>query len=790
MPKVCLTCSQDINDPCFGVLIYFTIPIGSSVVETDTVKVITASTVSSTGLIEISPFVNESASGDIFYQFNIILDGETASFIIYRRADDSQWVIGRRLDPTSAVYIEYATAPWGYQDACIFTQPLTWTINTTFTIGSTIYTVVPGFNINIIEQAVLPTPSENLNICDPPVNVPIDVNSKEYTAVRINDLDKCLISKGTDYLNKLKGGVACSNLELVKLGLIIELLKKKDCETALPCLYSRRDFPTTLYKGDSCSDLNYISGDRITLSGNFIGYAGANFNVTCGGTFPEVDYITPDAVCDACPAGYDLSVVNSQEICVQSTNGAASTTPASPSTATILAGNDYFEYNIRGLNLMQDVTPNLNDLPLSLTGSANGNYNLKRASTANILGDTGAILLSNLISYRNYSKQVGQTENVQANNPLFSTRSNWLTTNNSYGMLNYSGIWLDNTTADCALNAITGCDSAGDYIEIYKCLVIPNSQVNKTYLFGMAAEGAIKIEVRGPGFGNGTSFVEFIRFSTNNAAHTDTSQWYTVVPVKLQSGNYTFRVRAYNYGVGSASAVSLDIYNITVAEFKRNFCNTNLPVYFSSSAMQNILLTTAGSTAFPVGNVVNPANLAAKRAELWTYKIFSLRDSIGQTVYTQPVTYSCLLGGELNYCNNPLTATCRSITDTIPYYYCCDREGCLENLEGFSSEIMDVIYDPATDLSTLLLTDPIPQEAIGNGNTCINYCISYSPTPETYLETFVNYISKECRNCVTTTIKPSTSSPLVDAVPDRSREAITTSTGENITLENGSNITL
>jgi hypothetical protein len=80
----------------------------------------------------------------------------------------------------------------------------------------------------------------------------------------------------------------------------------------------------------------------------------------------------------------------------------------------------------------------------------------------------------------------------------------------------------------------------------------------------MAAEGAIKIEIRGPGFGNGTSFVEFIRFSTNNAAHTDTSQWYTVVPVTLQSGNYTFKVRAYNYGVGSVSAVSLDIYNISI----------------------------------------------------------------------------------------------------------------------------------------------------------------------------------------------------------------------------------
>jgi hypothetical protein len=790
MPKVCLTCSQDINDPCFGVLIYFTIPINSSIIETDTVRVITPSTVTTTGLIEISPFVNLNASGDIFYQFNVILSSvETANFVIYRRADDSQWVVGRRLDPTSITYIEYATAVWNEGDDCIFSHALTWTLNTTFTIGAQTYFVVPGFNISNVEQAVLPTPSENLNICDPPVNVPIDVNSKEYTAVRINDLDKCLISKGTDYLNKLKGGVACSNLELVKLGLIIELLKKKDCETALPCLYNRRDFPTTLYKGDSCSDLNYISGDRITLSGNFIGYAGANFNVTCGGTFPDVDYITPDAVCDACPAGYVREVVNSQEICVQSTNGAASTTPVSPSTAAISVGNTYFEYNVRGLNLTEDVTNNLNALQLTLAGTANGNYNLRTTSNLNIQGDSGTILLNN-ISYRNYSKQVGQIQNVQANNPLFSTRTNWTTTNGSYGMLNYSGIWLDNSTADCAFNTVTQCDSAGDYIEIYKCLVIPNSQTTRTYLFGMAAEGAIKIEIRGPGFGNGTSFVEFIRFSTNNAAHTDTSQWYTVVPVTLQSGNYTFRIRAYNYGVGSASAVSLDIYNISIGQFKRSFCNTNLPAYSSNLAMQNILQSAVGSTAFPVGNIVNPANLAVKRAELWTYKIFSLRDSIGQTIYTQPVTYDCLLGGELDYCNNPVTATCRNITDTIPYYYCCDREGCLENLEGFSSEIMDVIYDPATDLSTLLLTDPIPQEAIGNGNTCINYCISYSPTSETYLETFVNYISKECRNCVTTSTKFSTSSPLVDAVPERASEAVTTNTGENITLENGSNITL
>ena len=796
MPKVCLTCSQDINDPCFGVLIYFTIPRNSSIIETDTVKVITPSTVTTTGLIEISPFVNLNASGDIFYQFNIILSSiETANFVIYRRAGNTHWVVGRRLDPESVTYIEYATAVWNEGDDCIFSHALTWTPNTTFTIGTETYSIPPEFNIDSVDQAVIPTPSENLNICDPPVNVPIDVNSKEYTAVTINDLDKCLVSKGTDYLNKLKGGIACSNLELVKLGLIIELLKKKDCETALPCLYNRRDFPTTLYKGDSCSDLNYIAGDRINLSGNFIGYAGANFNVTCGGPFPNVDYVTPDPVCDTCPTGYDLDIVNTQQICVETTNQAAITDPVTPNTTTIRAGNTNGAYGSGGLNLIQPINDYLNDLPINFSGTAVGNYTFKSASGTPIPGDSGTVTIGGS-EYPAYSKN-NTYQFVQLNNPLFSSRTGWLAGDTSVGngMLNYSGIWVNGTAVDCAASTIPACDAIDKYFEIYKCLVIPNSQTERNYLIGIAADNAIKIEIKGPGFGDGQSFVEFIKLSATDGAHQDPFLWYHAIPITFDPGSYTFKIRLYNYGGNSSIAV--DIFNISITKFKEEFCNTNLMVYNLPTGLGGAQ-TIVGST-FPNGDVVNSSTLAAKRATLFspTYCVFSLGGDafagqiVGNTVYTQAVDYSCPLGAALDYCANPTAPTCSTITDTVPYYYCCNQPACIENLEGFSSEIVDVIYDEDIDVSTLVLATPIPEEAVGNGNTCINYCISYAPTTETYLETFVNYISKECRSCITATTKFSTASPIyVDVVPQVPTQSVTTNTGENITFENGSNITL
>jgi len=800
MPKVCLTCSQDINDPCFGVLIYFTIPRNSSIIETDTVKVITPSTVTTPGLIEISPFVNLNASGDIFYQFNIILSSiETANFVIYRRAGNTHWVVGRRLDPESVTYIEYATAVWNEGDDCIFSHVLTWTPNTTFTIGAETYSIPPEFNIDSVDQAVIPTPSENLNICDPPVNVPIDVNSKEYTAVTINDLDKCLVSKGTDYLNKLKGGIACSNLELVKLGLIIELLKKKDCETALPCLYNRRDFPTTLYKGNSCSDLNYISGDRINLSGNFIGYAGANFNVSCGGPFPNVDYVTPEPVCDTCPTGYDFDVVNTQEICVETTNQAAITDPVTPNTTTIRAGTPNGAYGSGGLNLIQPINDYLNDLPINFSGTAVGNYTFKSASGTTIPGDSGTITIGGS-EYPAYSKN-NTYQFVQLNNPLFSSRTGWNignisgSTSTGNGMLNYSGIWVNGTAVDCDLlsPSIPACDTANLYVEIYKCLVIPNSQTERNYLIGIAADNAIKIEIKGPGFGDGQSFVEFIKLSATDSGHQDPFLWYHAIPITFDPGSYTFKIRLYNYG--SVSSIAVDIFNISITKFKEEFCNTNLMVYNTPTGVggaQSIV----GAT-FPDGDVVNSSTLANKRTALFssTYCVFSLGGDafagqiVGNTVYTQAVDYSCPLGAALDYCANPTAPTCSTITDTVPYYNCCNQPACLENLEGFSSEIVDVIYDENIDVSTLVLATPIPEEAVGNGNTCINYCISYSPTPETYLETFVNYISKECRSCVTNPTKFSVSTP-IPVVPQRTPETVTTSTGQNITLENGSNITL
>ena len=56
-------------------------------------------------------------------------------------------------------------------------------------------------------------------------NIPATVNGMLYPDF-IASLENCLESKGTIYYNKLAAGVKCSNIELVKLELVLYLLKQ------------------------------------------------------------------------------------------------------------------------------------------------------------------------------------------------------------------------------------------------------------------------------------------------------------------------------------------------------------------------------------------------------------------------------------------------------------------------------------------------------------------------------------------------------------------------------------
>lgn len=786
MPLVCLSCTQDLDNPCYGVLFYFDIPSGSTITETDNVKVVTQATQSTIGEIEIAPFINENSVGDLYYQFNIILNGSTYNFVVYKNG--AQWILAKNDDSN---YTNWATSTGDINDTCVFdTTPLTWT-------PSSGDDILPNFNIDRVEKAVLSAPSNNEDTCSPPINVPIKVSNKTIP-LRIDELYKCLDVKGTEYLNKLKGGIPCSNLELTKLSLIIELLKKRDCETALPCLYNRRDFNITLYKGDFCSDINAISGNSVTIPGNFIGYAGANFVTSCA-PIPAYDYLTPVGVCNQCPTGYayDLNSINSQEVCIQSTTANATTSPLTPASATIVAGTNDGAYNQGGLNLLRPINVNTITLPITFSGNI-GAYTFKDGNGTVLQGDTGFYTdQSNSTNYALYSRQgtdgfTATYQFVQANNPLFSSRSDWNTTDTSYGMLNYSGVWLNNTNANCTGANLNTCDQTGKNITIFKCLSIPQSEGEAQYLLGLSADDAIKIDIKGTGFGDGETFIELIRLSTTTLQHHDGFTWYHVIPITINPGNYTLRIRGYNYSNDSVSAISVDIFKMSIIDFKLNFCNNNLPAYSNVGVAQAIV----GNT-FPTGNVT-PANLANKRAQLFnsTNCIFSLgapdfaNDLIGTTVFTEAVNFSCPLGAEIDYCSgNGAVPVCSTITNTIPYYDCCYTGECQDKFEGLSNEIINVEYNPDLDISTLYLADDFP---IGPGNTCINYCISYTPTPETYLETFLNYIGKECSSCITKLPLNNTYSNFdeIDVVPPATEQGLTDQSGGSITLENGLDIIL
>ena len=63
----------------------------------------------------------------------------------------------------------------------------------------------------------------------------------------VNSIELCYATKGTSYYNKISGGVQCSNLELLKLDLIVYLLNRYDKDSSLDCIYSGQTMAGIVY---------------------------------------------------------------------------------------------------------------------------------------------------------------------------------------------------------------------------------------------------------------------------------------------------------------------------------------------------------------------------------------------------------------------------------------------------------------------------------------------------------------------------------------------------------------
>lgn len=78
---------------------------------------------------------------------------------------------------------------------------------------------------------------------------PDSINGKSPEQI-VAELQLCLATKGTAYYKKIVGGMRCSNLDLLKLEMIIHLLSRKDFpyngkteELGNDCVYNYLDFP-------------------------------------------------------------------------------------------------------------------------------------------------------------------------------------------------------------------------------------------------------------------------------------------------------------------------------------------------------------------------------------------------------------------------------------------------------------------------------------------------------------------------------------------------------------------
>lgn len=75
--------------------------------------------------------------------------------------------------------------------------------------------------------------------------------------------------------------------------------------------------------------------------------------------------------------------------------------------------------------------------------------------------------------------------------------------------------------------------------------------------------------------------------------------------------------------------------------------------------------------------------------------------------------------------------------------------------ETFSATIIDAVYDPVTDTTTLTLSEAFPGDAAGS-----TLCIKQNKeNTNTYLETFINFANQFCADCIVTGPPPTPTAP-------------------------------
>jgi hypothetical protein len=93
---------------------------------------------------------------------------------------------------------------------------------------------------------------------------PDSINGKSPEQI-VAELQLCLATKGTAYYKKIVGGMRCSNLDLLKLEMIIHLLSREDFayngeteELGNDCVYNYLDFPgqSPIYSNEGIDPLN------------------------------------------------------------------------------------------------------------------------------------------------------------------------------------------------------------------------------------------------------------------------------------------------------------------------------------------------------------------------------------------------------------------------------------------------------------------------------------------------------------------------------------------------------
>lgn len=95
--------------------------------------------------------------------------------------------------------------------------------------------------------------------------IPSLINGKTLTQ-HLLIIQECLATKGTGYLNKILGGVRCSNIELAKLELIFDLLSQSDTETgrALECIFTLEEGAGLKYAETARTLYVYDTGNPVS----------------------------------------------------------------------------------------------------------------------------------------------------------------------------------------------------------------------------------------------------------------------------------------------------------------------------------------------------------------------------------------------------------------------------------------------------------------------------------------------------------------------------------------------